>query len=284
MEALGLRAVEYRRDQLSSALPGVLQKGPGLHCVESGTVLVEGDDLHVELGAGDVALLPRPMARTLTPKSGARGGGSVLSGAFEFTSADHPLLAALPPVFSVAHHKLVENSHWSAHLESLRSEIETPREGSRALVLRLSEILIIHTMRCAPPPARAECPNSGWLRGLNDPLLQPVLAAMHAEPGRSWTLARFAKLAGQSRSAFAAHFAESMGEPPMTYLSRWRMFRARCLLRESELPITLIAEKVGYGSTAAFSLAFTREHGEGPGAYRAAARREAQRAVAYSPA
>jgi AraC-like DNA-binding protein len=76
-----------------------------------------------------------------------------------------------------------------------------------------------------------------------------------------------------------------MGEPPITYLARWRMFRARLLLRESELPLTAIAEQVGYRSAAAFSLAFTREHGVSPGAFRAEAQRKlAPSAVAYRSA
>jgi AraC-like DNA-binding protein len=68
-------------------------------------------------------------------------------------------------------------------------------------------------------------------------------------------------------SAFDAHFASAMGEPPITYLARWCRFRARLLLRESELPLSAIAEQVGYRSAAAFSLAFSREHGVSPGRF-----------------
>jgi AraC-like DNA-binding protein len=285
MQALGLRSIEYRRDQLSSSPPGLLQETPGLHFVESGAALIEGNGARVELAAGDIALVARPVARVLQASSSRDDETCVLSGAFEFASPDHPLLPALPSVFHVTRKRLSSNRQWPAYLESLRDEVAAPREGSRALIVRISEIVIIHAMRLSPPPARSECPNSGWLRGLHDPLLQPVLAAMHAQPGRSWTLARLAKLAGQSRSAFAAHFAESMGEPPMTYLNRWRMFRARCLLRESKLPIAAIAEEVGYGSGAAFSLAFTREHRTSPGAYRSAVRGgDPERPLAYTPA
>ena len=152
------------------------------------------------------------------------------------------------------------------------------------MVARLTEVLFVHVMRASPPPSSAECPGGGFVRGLHDVLLQPVLSAMHGAPGHAWTLSSLAKLAGQSRSAFAAHFAATMGEPPMTYLARWRMFRARSLLRESELPLAAIADEVGYGSGAAFSLAFTRQHGTSPGAFRAAERSREAAPIAYRPA
>jgi AraC-like DNA-binding protein len=280
VEALRLRRVDYRFGSVPGAA-ALVENGAALHLVERGQVLLVAGKLRQQLAAGDVLLVPRPLARTFVPVARA-ASAQLLSGEFEFASADHPLLSALPAVVYVTCSQLGGNAHWAAQLASLRAELAEPREGSRALIARLTEVLLIHSMRAFPPPAGAECPHGGELRGLYDERLQPVLNAIHSAPSHSWTLAKLAKLAGQSRSAFAAHFTAAMGEAPMSYLARWRMFRARLLLRESELGLATIAEQVGYGSAAAFSLAFSREHGVSPGAFRSASRQSKQaNAVGY---
>ncbi|HEX6271454.1 MAG TPA: AraC family transcriptional regulator [Polyangiaceae bacterium] len=283
METLRLRTVQFRRHDLGGHLPALSEKNAGLYLIEQGGAAFDAGDARLGLQAGDLLLLPRPLSRKLTPRGTNRA--RLLSGEFDFAAPDHPLLAALPATIHVAEARLRTTPHWREHVSSLAAELCEPREGSSALVTRLTEVLIIHAMRLSPPPPRAECPNSGWLRGLHDELIKPALGAMHGAPGHAWTIARLAQLSGQSRSAFAAHFASVMGEPPMSYLVRWRMFRARLLLRESELPLSAIAEQVGYGSAAAFSLAFSREHGVSPGAFRAEAQRKlAPDVVAYRTA
>ncbi len=283
VEALRLRRIHYRRDDLKPLAAPSEDNGCGLHIVLRGRASLVLQSTEITLGVGDMVLLPRPLRRALG--AAAQVEARLLSAQFEFDSPGHPLLSALPGAIHVSGEQLEGNRHWRAQLDCLLAELDQPREGSRVLVARSTEALFIHAMRAAPPPARAECPNGGGLRGLYDPALQPVLSAMHGAPGHGWTLARLARIAGQSRSAFAAHFADAMGEPPMSYLARWRMFRARSLLRESELTLATIAEQVGYGSATAFSLAFSREHGISPGAFRAQARQAlTSAAVAYRSA
>lgn len=284
VDALRLRRAHYRRDELGARVRASVENGSGLHIVESGHVRLTAGKLRVELAPGDVVLVPRPLQRTLAPPPRpSRLPARLLSGELEFSSPDHPLLPALPAVVHVPCALVQGNPEFGAQIASLAAELEHTQHGSQALIARITDILFIHVMRLSPPPAQAECP-SGWLRGLHDPRLSPVLAAMHSAPGHAWTLQSLAKLAGQSRSAFAAHFAAGMGEPAMTYLARWRMFRARCLLREGDLPLAAIADQIGYGSSTAFSLAFAREHGSSPGAFRALARKGvAATAITYRP-
>ena len=71
-----------------------------------------------------------------------------------------------------------------------------------------------------------------------------------------------------SRSAFAARFAQLVEEPPLTYLTRWRMQKASRLLETSHAGVAEIAKRVGYDAKAAFSKAFKRWIGVAPGAYR----------------
>jgi AraC-like DNA-binding protein len=94
------------------------------------------------------------------------------------------------------------------------------------------------------------------------------MCALHGKPADPWTVERLAALANMSRSAFAARFKAKLGEAPLEYLTRWRMFRAGVLLRHSERSLAEIANEVGYESDAALSKAFHRVVGMAPGAFR----------------
>ena len=71
-----------------------------------------------------------------------------------------------------------------------------------------------------------------------------------------------------SRSAFAARFAELVGEPPMRYVGRWRMHVALTWMNDDGIPRRRLASRLGYSSEAAFSRAFKRFMGVAPGAMR----------------
>ena len=95
---------------------------------------------------------------------------------------------------------------------------------------------------------------------------------MHERPAEPWTLATLARSVNLSRATLARRFTELVGEPPLTYLTRWRMDLAARRLREPNEPVNVIAHGVGYTSEFAFSRAFTRLRGEPPGRYRRALR------------
>ena len=109
------------------------------------------------------------------------------------------------------------------------------------------------------------------MRAVADPAIGTVLRLMHARFAEPWTLERLAASVSMSRSAFAARFTELVGEPPLQYLAQWRMTRAEQLLREGT-SVACVAEKVGYANPAAFSKAFARMRGMGPGTVRRARR------------
>ena len=111
-------------------------------------------------------------------------------------------------------------------------------------------------------------PIGGFLAALGDRRLARALAAIHRVPARRWTLAALAREAGLSRTVFADDFARQVSQPPLTYLTRWRMTLAGDLLVRTDLPVEAIAERVGYASTAAFSRRFKDTCGVGPGAFR----------------
>ena len=112
----------------------------------------------------------------------------------------------------------------------------------------------------------------GWLAGLRDPAVGKVLALLHGQPARSWTLASLSRAAGLSRSSLHERFVHLLGQPPMQYLTRWRMQLASARLRDSDVKQLHIAHEVGYDSEAAFSRAFKREVGVSPATWRREAR------------
>ncbi|MFF1476858.1 AraC family transcriptional regulator [Streptomyces sp. NPDC058301] len=178
----------------------------------------------------------------------------------------HPLVHQLPEVI---HLQTRHGRHpeLSAAVQLLGSELENPRIGSDGIVPTLIDSLLLYILRAwleDQPPAAAR----GWAAALGDSAVAPALSAIHEDPSAPWTVESLAERAGLSRAAFARRFAALVGEPPMAYLTRWRMTTAARLLRETDAPLTTVAARTGYGSEFAFAKAFKREYGLAPGGYR----------------
>jgi AraC-like DNA-binding protein len=113
-----------------------------------------------------------------------------------------------------------------------------------------------------------------WLTGLQDEQIAAALGLIHRQPGDRWTVDQLAARAGMSRSAFSTRFRSLVGEPPLAYLTRWRMQVAADHLRDAQLTLPEIADRVGYRAEAAFSKVFKRLWGVAPGQFRRQARHE----------
>ncbi|MFI6778919.1 helix-turn-helix transcriptional regulator [Nocardia sp. NPDC050412] len=98
-------------------------------------------------------------------------------------------------------------------------------------------------------------------------MVGPVLRVMHETPGAPWTLTTLAAVAGVSRTTFAKRFAELVGEPPLAYLTDWRMTIAADLLAEPGATVSAVARRVGYADAFGFSTAFKRVRGVSPSEY-----------------
>jgi AraC-like DNA-binding protein len=215
----------------------------------------------------------RPCSETVRDHVGGRvdlgGDGeacTVVTGWFDFDRlAARPLLALLP---TLLHARLDAERTRILHttLDLLNMETEAPALGSSLIVSRLADIALVQAIRAHAASGHA----GGWLAALSDRRIAPALHAIHAEPARGWTVEALARRAGMSRSAFAPRFRTCIGETPLAYLTRWRMFRAGCLLRQSDAAIGEISESVGYESDAAFNKAFKRATGVTPAQYRRA--------------
>jgi AraC-like DNA-binding protein len=203
-------------------------------------------------------------------RHGARHGRPdvrLLGGWFVFGSPDTALLVSLLP--SLVHVRGVERL--STVVRLVGEEASERRAGRELVLTRLVEILLVEALRATPggegPP--------GLLRGLADGRLAPAIREMHRRLARPWTVARLARTAGLSRSAFFERFARTVGLPPIEYLLAWRMAVAKDLLRRQDLGLAEVAEHVGYGSASTFSTAFSRHVGHPPGRFARHARRNA---------
>jgi AraC-like DNA-binding protein len=242
----------------------------------------------ITLQAGDFVLLPatpgfvmssfaRATPVHIDPKVAAAPTGEVrhgtkggrpdvrlLGGYFVLGSPDPSLLVSLLP--GLVHVRGVERL---AALVRMVGEESGERRAGRDLILtRLVEVMLVEALRAGV----SEAAPPGLLRGLADARLAPAMRQMHAQVAKSWTVAQLAKTAALSRSAFFERFLRSVGVPPMEYLLAWRMAVAKDLLRRQDLPLTQVAERVGYGSQSNFSTAFRRHVGQPPSVFARLAR------------
>ena len=149
---------------------------------------------------------------------------------------------------------------------------DAPRAGGTATLARLAELLFIEIVRDHAQFVAAE--STGWLAGLNDRFVGRALALMHGKPGDPWTVERLAREVGLSRSALAERFTQVIGEPPITYLSGWRLCLAAQHLAGTHRSVESIAREAGYESAGAFSHAFKRTFGKPPSIWRKRSRKK----------
>ncbi len=173
------------------------------------------------------------------------------------------LLRALPSLL------VLEDDAWDCPLiPLLADEIVKDEPGQEAVLDRLLDLLLIAVLRAWFARPEADAP--AWYRAHADPVVGPALQLLHHSPERPWTIAALAREIGVSRAALARRFNELVGEPPMTFLTGWRIALAADLLREPGATVGSVAQQVGYGSPYALSTAFKRVRGISPKQHRVA--------------
>ncbi|MGN9762838.1 AraC family transcriptional regulator [Streptomyces sp. SD31] len=183
-------------------------------------------------------------------------------------SRAHPLLAELPDVVHLPTRVGAHRSLRTA-VELLGAELEEPQPGSDTIVGSLLDTLLLYILRAWWLRERHGCGHpTGWAAALADPAIAAALRCIHGDPAHPWTVEELGARAGLSRAAFARRFAALVGEPPLTYLTWWRMTTAGRLLRADDTPLRTVAQRTGYASEFAFAKAFKREYGVAPGQYR----------------
>jgi AraC-like DNA-binding protein len=261
--------------------------------IEGGAIVEMTDGLTIRLQPGDVVIFPhgdphhissgkeakRPFpnygisakikSRDLSPLC-AGGGGETSRFVCGYMTCDpylgRPILSGLPPVFKV-NIRTDRSGLWLENsIMHLVDEAASARIGSDAMLAKLSEALFVDTLRryVAGLPGQ----QTGWLAGTRDPIVGKSLGLLHSRVAHPWTIADLADEVGISRSALVERFTRYLAEPPMTYLTRWRLQLAARSLETTSRGVADIAGDVGYESEAAFNRAFKREFGQPPGRYR----------------
>ncbi|BCJ47045.1 hypothetical protein GCM10010168_34350 [Actinoplanes ianthinogenes] len=187
-----------------------------------------------------------------------------MCGAYRLRRAQaHPLLSGLPEVVHVP----AGDPALDAAVALLAAELAGGGPGAAAVIPALLDTLLLYIVR-AWLRADAGRTATGWAAALADPALAAALHAVHADPAHPWTVQELGAVAGLSRAAFARRFTTVVGQPPLAYLTWWRMTLARRLLTGGDLPLRAVAARSGYANEFAFAKAFKREAGIAPGHYR----------------
>jgi len=223
---------------------------PGQHCTT-----IDGQDLSQRMDLG-----VRTWGNSLT------GSTVMLTGTYEMHSeVGQRLLQSLPDLVV-----LPAEARRSPLITLLNEEIAKEEPGQEAVLDRLLDLLVIAVLRSWFARPEAEVP--AWYRAYDDLVVGPALRMLQNNPGNSWTVVSLADEVGVSRATLARRFHELVGEPPMTFLTGWRISLAADLLKEKSTTIGAVARQVGYGSPFALSTAFKRVRGISPAQHRAASR------------
>ena len=233
-------------------------------------VICPGRDGHVlSRGSGAVSAPFDAILRGEGPlrvAPGTPGSTELICGFFHLRAAPlNPLLAALPPAVRVATDDVEASPILSSTATMLAHEIGRGAFGSYT-VARLLEVFCAEAIRAYRRTGGIEHP--GWFKGLADPRVAEAIRQIHAEPAREWTVPGLASTAALSASRFAARFRETTGQSVMAYVAAWRANLACRMLRETDLQLGEIADRIGYESLPAFSRAFKAQLGQSPTAWR----------------
>ncbi len=173
----------------------------------------------------------------------------------------------LPEYLIIRSHQGEEAKQFRALIDLLFSETQADHLGAAAILDRLADAMMFYVIRHALAQGTQ---SAGLLVALADKQIRPALVAMCDEPAQTWTVDALAEKVFMSRSSFAERFSTLVGKTPMEFLTEWRMQLARRWLERDRLSVTEVAERCGYQSETAFSKAFKRIAGVGPGEFRRA--------------
>jgi AraC-like DNA-binding protein len=269
----------WQSDSEGLRLPAI--SGTGFHVVVRGTCwLIRDGEEPVALEPGDVVLsssggehglshVPRaledlpPVAMTPLPPTPESVGFEFLTCCYVLERGRAPeYLRALPDLVVVS---LDYDRHPEMRtlVDLLCADVSGRAMGSGATLPALLDLILVHALRQWHDEHRV----AGW-PAIDDPVVAAALRKVHEDPRRKWTVGGLSEAVGMPRAKFTRRFTSVVGQPPMSYVTSFRLGRGARLLRATEAPLATIAREVGYSTEFAFSDAFRREYGLPPGRFR----------------
>lgn len=296
LRGLRLEGVDYARCRLTEPWGLIFpaqQKAQFHFIAERGCWLRTSDKKWVRIEQGDAVLLPHGAEHALASSpdafpapvencqfepvccgivdtvSGSNEGAdqTVLFGAGMTFNIDsqHPLLLMMPEVIQM--HEIANDEPAIPHLlAAMTRELALDRVGAGGMLTRLADVVAGALIRNW---VEKGCGSEGWVAAARDPDIGRVLAAIHRDPTRDWSVDALADVMRASRSSFALRFANVVGETPARYVAQLRMQQAKQWLVRDRMKIAVVARQLGYESEAAFSRAFKRIIGAPPSHFRA---------------
>jgi AraC-like DNA-binding protein len=284
---------------LAPSIPSGAQNVISYHIVTGGACWAVSGGEEIVLEAGDVLVFPRGDAYVMSSARGLRGGPRIpeiltfmremSAGHLPFVVSEggggrerlelvcgflgcdmrpfNPLFATLPPVLHLRSGVGRDDDPLSRLVHLTLAESRAHRPGGECVRVRLGELMFVEVVRRYLATLPAE--QTGWLAALRDAVVGRALILLHQRPADPWTLDGLARETGASRSVLAERFTEFVGQPPMQYLTHWRMQMAARRLDDTVAKVATVALEVGYESEAAFSRAFKRIAGVSPARWRA---------------
>jgi AraC-like DNA-binding protein len=241
------------------------------HQVRRGQCLIECAGEREMAGPGDIIFIPNGSDHILKSIDGYAPGREnefktmLLCGYFQFDQEiEHPLMASLPQLVIIRSEALENNTGLKNTLDLLTEEFTNNQPGSRLLMDRLTEIMLIQLIRTEFTPAS----QGNFSKALFDNQISQALKLIHGDVARSWTLDSLATEVGMSRTSLATRFKEFVGTTMFDYLTKIRLQKACNLLKTTGQPVYSIAEKSGYRSEISFNKAFKQNLSLTPGQYR----------------
>ncbi|TCN32942.1 AraC-like DNA-binding protein [Kribbella orskensis] len=246
-------------------------EGSGSHIVMHGACWLIGQDDPVPLCPGDIVLTSSGAEHGLSqapcalrdlpllemdprPPSPEPASFEFLCGIYRLEHGQAPqYLRALPDL-------IVLSPDYDRHpamrslIDLLAANVSMAQPGSGATLRALLDLILVQILR------QWHGDNTSWWPEVAHPGIAAALREIHENPHRQWTVGRLSEVASMPRTAFSKLFTTVVSQPPMRYLTGWRLSRAAQLLHETDASLARIAPQVGYSTEFAFSAAFRREY------------------------
>lgn len=290
LKAIRLKSAVYFRSDFSAPWGMEVKKGSfaQFHLVAQGQCVLKTGKSEIVLNTGDIVVFPsgdphwladsntseriegKEVVQSIinTPNCFYNGAiaTTLVCGHFEFDkSTDHPFLTSLPAVIHINNLEKKESRAMDAICDMIIDEANFSKTGSEAAVTKLAEFLFILVLRAY---TKQQKDNNGFLGALNDTKISKALKLVHHQADKKITLDNLAKEAGMSRTLFATKFKKLVGQTPLTYITEWRILKAKEQLLETDETVGNISDSVGYQSEAAFNRVFKKKVGDTPAAFR----------------